>query len=190
MVSKGRHPDLPQFLLGHSMGGAIALRYAMAHQNRLTGLALSAPLAAVQGGPALHALGRALGTVLPGAPVSKVDPRLVSRDQAVVNAYIADPLNHHGPVPAGVARDLIVHVGSLAAGVRRITLPTLLMWGSADRLCPPAGAEMVAANIGSEDLTIKRYEGLFHEIMNEPEQEQVLDDLVDWLGAHLPAAVA
>ena len=189
-VSKGRHPELPQFLLGHSLGGAIALRYAMVHQSRLTGLALSAPLAAVEGGPALHAFARVLGTVLPRVPLSKVQPRLVSRDQAIVNAYIADPLNYHGAVPAGVAGDLIAHVGTLAAGVRRITLPTLLMWGTADRLCPPAGAELVAANIGSEDLTVRRYEGLFHEIMNEPEQEQVLDDLVGWLGAHLPAAVA
>jgi alpha-beta hydrolase superfamily lysophospholipase len=189
-VSKARNPDLPQFLLGHSLGGAIALRYAMAHQSRLTGLALSAPLAALDGGKGLQTLGRVLGTVLPGAPVSKVEPRLVSRDQAVVNAYIADPLNHHGPVPAGFARDMIGHVGTLAADVRRITLPTLLMWGTADRLCPPTGAELVAANIGSKDLTVRRYEGLFHEIMNEPEQEQVLDDLVGWLDAHLPAAVA
>jgi len=189
-VSKGRHPELPQFLLGHSLGGAIALRYAMVHQSRLTGLALSAPLAAVDGGPALHAFGRGLGRVLPRAPVSKVEPRLVSRDHAVVRAYIADPLNYHGAVPAGVARDLIMHVGTLATGVRPITLPTLLMWGTADRLCPPAGAELVAANIGSEDLTVRRYEGLFHEIMNEPEQEQVLDDLVGWLGAHLPVAIA
>jgi alpha-beta hydrolase superfamily lysophospholipase len=188
-VSRGHHPDLPQFLLGHSLGGAIALRYAMVHQDRLRGLALSAPLAAVEGGPALHAFGRMLGTVLPRAPLSKVEPRLVSRDQAVVKAYMADPLSYHGAVPAGVARDLIVHVGTLAAGVKPITLPTLLMWGAADRLCPPAGAELVAANIGSDDLAVRRYEGLFHEIMNEPEQEQVLDDLVGWLGAHLPAAV-
>ncbi len=98
------NPDTPQFLLGHSMGGAFALRYAMDHQNRLTGLVLSGPLAAVDGGRALHSFGRALGAVLPGAPVSKVEPRLVSRDPAVVKEYIADPLNHHGPVPAGVAR--------------------------------------------------------------------------------------
>jgi acylglycerol lipase len=189
-VSKGRHPELPQFLLGHSLGGAIALRYAMVHQDRLTGLALSAPLAAVEGGPALHAFARVLGTVLARVPLSKVEPRLVSRDQAVVNAYVADPLNYHGAVPAGVARDMIAHVGTLAADVKRIALPTLLMWGTADRLCPPAGAELVAANIGSEDLTVRRYEGLFHEIMNEPEQEQVLDDLVGWLDAHLPASVA
>ena len=116
-ISKARNPELPQFLLGHSMGGAIALRYAMKHQNRLTGLAVSAPLAAVAGGPALLWFGRALGRVLPGAPVSKIDPRLVSRDHQVVKAYIADPLNLHGPVPAGVARDFIVHVGTLERDV-------------------------------------------------------------------------
>src|SRR5579863_1139178 len=65
-VSRARNPDRPQFLLGHSMGGAIALRYAMAHQRRLAGLVLSAPLAAVEGGAALHAFARGLGLVAPG----------------------------------------------------------------------------------------------------------------------------
>ncbi len=186
-VSRARHPELPQFLLGHSMGGALALRYALAHQNRLRGLVISAPLAEVEGGPALHALAQVLGVVLPAAPVARVDPRLVSRDHAVVKAYTADPLNHHGPVPASVAREFVRHAHSLAGDVHGIKLPTLLMWGTADRLCPTAGMERVAANIGSEDLTVKRYEGLFHEIMNEPEQAQVLDDLVRWLIAQLDA---
>lgn len=189
-VAKGRHPDTPQFLLGHSMGGAIALRYAIAHQNRLDGLVVSAPLAAVNGSPALLTLGKVLGLLLPGAPASKVDPRLVSRDQAVVKAYIDDPLNHHGPVPAGVAREFILSAESLPQDVRRITLPTLLMWGTADRLCPPRGAEMVAANIGAEDLTVKQYPGLFHEILNEPERDQVLDEIVGWLASHRAARVS
>jgi alpha-beta hydrolase superfamily lysophospholipase len=184
-VSRARHPELPQFLLGHSMGGAIALRYAIAYQRRLAGLVISAPLAAVDGSPALLALGKVLGALFPGVPVSKVDPHLVSRDHEVVKAYVADPLNHHGPVPAGVARDFITHVGTLAADVKRITLPTLLMWGTADRLCPTSGSELVAANIGSQDLTVKRYEGLFHEILNEPECEQVLSDMLAWLDRHL-----
>jgi alpha-beta hydrolase superfamily lysophospholipase len=183
-VARGQHPEAPQFLLGHSMGGAIALRYAMAYQQRLTGLVISAPLAALEGGPVLLTVGKVLGRLFPAAPVSKVDPRLVSKDHEVVKDYIADPLNHHGPVPAGVARDFITHVGTLAADVRRITLPTLLMWGTADRLCPTSGSELVAANIGSEDLTVKRYEGLFHEILNEPEREQVLADLIAWLDLH------
>ncbi len=61
------------------------------------------------------------------------------------------------------------------------------MWGTADRLCPTSGSELVAEEIGSEDLTVKRYEGLFHEILNEPERDQVMDDLVAWLDTHLPA---
>lgn len=186
-VSRARNPELPQFLLGHSMGGAIALRYAIAHQQRLSGLVLSGPLAAVEGGPALHAFARALGRVLPGAPVSRVDPRLVSRDQSVVNDYIADPLNHHGPVPAGVARELVLHASTIGRDVARIRLPTLLMWGTADRLCPPAGCELVAAHLAGDDVTARPYQGLFHEIMNEPERERVLDDLVAWLEAHAAA---
>ncbi len=188
-VSKGRHPELPQFLLGHSLGGAIALRYAMAHQQRLAGLVLSAPLAAVEGSPALFTLVRVLGMVLPGAPASKVEPRLVSRDNEVVKAYIADPLNYHGPMPAGVAREFVLHIRTLAADVRRITLPTLLMWGTADRLCPPAGAELVAANLGASDLTVRPWQGLFHEIMNEPEQDLVLNEVAGWLDAHVAAQV-
>jgi acylglycerol lipase len=189
-VSVARHPDLPQFLLGHSMGGAIALRYAIAHQKRLTGLVVSAPLAAVDGGPALKAVGKVLGVVLPGAPVGRVDPHLVSRSQSVVDAYIADPLNYHGPIPAGVGRQFLLSAESLPKDVRQIKLPTILLWGTADRLCPPRGAEAVAANIGSSDFTKKTYEGLFHEILNEPEKDHVLDEIVAWLASHLPATAA
>jgi acylglycerol lipase len=184
-VAKARHADASQFLLGHSMGGAIALRYAIAHQNRLSGLVVSAPLAAVEGGAALKAVGKLLGVILPGVPVSKVDPKLVSRDDAVVAAYIADPLNYHGSVPAGVAREFLLSSETLPHDVQQITIPTILLWGTADRLCPPRGAEAIAANIGSSDFTAKAYDGLFHEIMNEPERDQVLDDIIRWLAEHL-----
>ena len=123
------------------MGGAIALRYAMAHQNRLTGLAVSAPLAAVDGGPALLAVRPGAGRVLPGAPVSKVDPRLVSRDHEVVKAlHRRSRSTTTGRSRPASPRDFIMHVGTLARDVKRITLPTLLMWGTADRLCPTRAA--------------------------------------------------
>jgi acylglycerol lipase len=189
-ISIARHPELPQFLLGHSMGGAIALRYAIAHQDRLTGLVVSAPLAAVDGGAALKAVGKVLGVLLPGTPVGRVDPHLVSRSQAVVDAYIADPLNYHGPIPASVGRQFLLSAESLPKDVRQIKLPTIMLWGTADRLCPPRGAEAVAANIGSSDFTRKTYEGLFHEILNEPEKGHVLDEIIAWLASHLPATAA
>ncbi len=160
------------------------LRYAMAHQQRLTGL--------VAVGAAGCGRGRCRRCT-PFARGARAGAARERRSRGSIRAwsaattrwsrhYIADPLNHHGPDP-GRGRPRVRRCTSAPSSddVRQITLPTLLMWGTADRLCPPAGSELVAANIGSEDLTVKRYEGLFHEIMNEPEQEQVLDDLVAWL---------
>jgi acylglycerol lipase len=183
-VARARHPDIPQFLLGHSMGGAIALRYAALHQDRLDGLLVSAPLAAVSDGPLMQRVAKLLGVTVPSLPVTRVSPKLVSRDPQVVDAYQGDPRNYHGMISARVAREFVRHTESLPAEVRRITLPTLLIWGTADRLCPVEGAEMVAREIGSRDLTVKQYEGLYHEIMNEPERETVIDDVLAWLKAH------
>ncbi len=186
-VAKARHPDLPQFLLGHSMGGAIALRYAIAHQQRLTGMVVSAPLASVSDGRLMQNIGKLLGRLAPTVPATRVAPKLVSRDPSVVEAYKTDPLVHHGMISAGVAREFILHTESLPDAVPQITLPTLLIWGTSDLLCPPAGAEMVATRIGSNDLTVRPYAGLYHEILNEPERDQVIADVLAWLGAHTPA---
>ena len=183
------HSGLETFLLGHSMGGAISLRYAMAHQQRLTGLILSGPLAAIDGRGGAKAVGKLLGAVLPGLPVTKIDPAQVSRDPAVVEAYASDPLVFHGAVPAGTVAEFLRHVDSLPDDVGAITVPTLLLYGTADTLAAPAGAVMVAERIGSSDLTTTPYEGLYHEILNEPEQEAVLDDICAWIGVHRTAGV-
>ncbi len=180
-VAVERNPGSAQFLLGHSMGGALALRYAIAHQRRLSGMVLSAPLAELESGAALRSLARALGLVAPWLPVSRIDPQLVSRDATVVQAYVDDPLNHHGAISAAVAREFVCHVQTLAEDVRQLTLPTLLLWGTEDRLCPPRGAQMLAERIGAEDLSTDAYEGLFHELLNEPEREQVMRRIVAWL---------
>jgi alpha-beta hydrolase superfamily lysophospholipase len=71
-----------------------------------------------------------------------------------------------------------------------ITIPTLIMYGTADRLCPPEGSVMLGERIGSTDKTITSYDGLYHEILNEPEQGQVMDEITAWLAAHVGAAAA
>lgn len=177
----------PVFMLGHSMGGALALRYALSHGERLAGLIVSAPLVQVEGRPAAKLLGRVLGAVAPGAPVARIDPEHVSRDPAVVAAYTNDPLVHHDPLPAGTVSEFLRHAATLPNDVHRITLPTLLLYGTEDRLCAPAGAELVAERMTSADLATRTYEGLYHEILNEPERDRVLDDIVEWLATHTPA---
>ena len=191
LLAAGEHPGLPVVLLGHSMGGLVALCYAMRHQDRLQCLILSAPLAALEAAsPAVRMAAKVLSAVAPRLPVVAVDAKLVSRDPAVVEAYVADPLVHHGKVPARTAAELAAAVESLPSCVGAITLPTLIMYGTADGLCPPAGSVMVNERIGAADHTLTSYPGLYHEIFNEPEQEQVMDDMCAWLGARVSAPVS
>jgi acylglycerol lipase len=175
-------PGVPVFMLGHSMGGLIALRYALAHQERLAGVILSGTLAQLDPVPKpLELVGRALSVIAPRTPLIAIDPALVSRDPAVVEAYRSDPLVHHGKVPARTAVQLADAVARLPSTVGAISVPTLILYGAADALCPPAGSVMLGERIGATDTTVKAYAGLFHEIFNEPERETVLDDLVTWL---------
>ncbi len=184
-------PGVPVFLLGHSMGGLISLRYALAHQDRLAGLILSASLAALDAVPKpLELVARTLSVVAPQAPVIALDSALVSRDPAVVAGYRSDPLVHHGKIPARTAVQLADTVERFPDSVGAITVPVLILYGTADRLCPPAGSVMLGERIGSSDKTVTAYDGLFHEILNEPERERVLDDIAGWLAARAPASVS
>jgi acylglycerol lipase len=182
------HPALPVFVLGHSVGGTIAVRYALDHQGRLTGVVLSGPLAAIDAAAPLRFAGRVLSVVVPTLPLIAVDPALVSRDPQVVAAYQSDPLVHHGKLPVRTLAELISAIDQFPDAVRAITVPTLILYGSADRLCPPSGSGMLGERIGSEDKTVKAYEGLYHEILNEPERDEVLADIRAWLSARAGSA--
>jgi acylglycerol lipase len=186
LMARDRHPDAPAFLLGHSMGGTIAVSYALAHQDRLAGLILSGPLAALEASPAPQRLiASVLSTVAPGLGLVAIDPSLVSRDPAVIKAYVEDPLVYHGKLPARTITELAAAIRSFPDAVGAITIPTLIAYGTEDRLCPPEGSAMLQERIGSDDKTVKAYEGLYHEIVNEPEQDTVLDDICSWLAARV-----
>ena len=191
VLARERHPGVPLILLGHSMGGTVAVSYALAHQDRLSGLILSGPLAATDPVPAPTRLAAtALSKVAPRAPAIAVDSSLVSRDPAVVDDYRSDPLVHHGKLPVRTVAELAAAIEAFPDRVGAITVPTLILYGTDDGLCPPRGSEMLAQRIGSTEITARSYAGLYHEILNEPEREQVLDDICAWLAARVGAAVA
>lgn len=173
------------FLLGHSMGGCVALAYTLQHQEKLDGLILSAPLAALEAAsPITRFAGRVLSGLTPRLGVYAIDSSAVSRDPQVVSDYDADPLNYHGKLPARTVAELSRAVESFPDAVGRITLPVLVMHGTADRLVPPVATDMLEERLGSSDKTVIRYDGLYHEILNEPERERVAGDIADWLDAH------
>jgi acylglycerol lipase len=179
--------SIPVLMVGHSMGAMIAVRYACDHQHRLDGLALSGALASSDASPALRIVGRAISAVAPTLGLIAIDSSLISRDPAVVAAYRSDPLVHHGKLPARTAAEIAATVAGFPGRVHEITIPTLIMYGTEDRLCPPAGSEMLAQRIGAADKRTIPYDGLYHEIFNEPERDAVLSDLNEWLAARVAA---
>jgi acylglycerol lipase len=190
-LAREHQPGLPVFLLGHSMGGTIAVSYAIAHQDRLSGLILSAPLAALEAAPApMRVAARVLSALAPRLPLIAIDATLVSRDPTVVERYEKDPLVYHGKLPVRTVAELAGAIERFPESAAAITVPTLIMYGTADRLCPPEGSLMLDERIGSSDKTLTPYEGLYHEILNEPEQDLVLDELSEWLRAHTERVVA
>jgi alpha-beta hydrolase superfamily lysophospholipase len=184
--ARGEHPQAPLFLLGHSLGGTIALRYALAHQEKLDGLILSGPVAAIELPPApLRVAARALSATVPGVGVLAVDPAVVSRDPAEVEAYRTDPLVHHGKLPVRTVAEIAAATEAFPEQVGSLTLPLLLVHGSEDRLAPVQGSRMVYERASSQDKTLEIYDGFFHEVLNEPleDRERVLADIVAWLHA-------
>ncbi|HCB03407.1 MAG TPA: lysophospholipase [Nocardioides bacterium] len=177
----------PTYLLGHSMGGCIALDYALDHQDSLAALVLSAP-AVLPGddiNPVLIKVAKVIGKVAPGLPGQKLSSASISRDPEVVAAYDADPLNYRGALPAGIGGAMLRTMDTFPARLPSLRLPLLVLSGTDDKLVNPDGARLVDRLAGSSDKTLKMYDGLFHEVFNEPEQELVLGDVSDWLKAHL-----
>jgi alpha-beta hydrolase superfamily lysophospholipase len=183
-LAASRHPDTSVHLLGHSMGGCIALAYAIRHQHRLHGLLLSSAAATLESAPRAARLGaEALSAVTPRAEILELDPWMLSRDEAVVRAYNEDPLVHHGKLPARTVAEIAAAVERLPDAVPALRLPVLIMAGTADHIVPPSGSRMVHARAGSVDRTLRMYDGLYHELFHEPEKGVVLGDVVAWLDA-------
>jgi alpha-beta hydrolase superfamily lysophospholipase len=175
---EGRRP----FLVGHSLGGAVALTYATRHRDTIEGLVVSGPAVGTEAVPAvLKTAATVLSAVAPRLPVFKIEDDAVSRDPQVVRDYQLDPLNHPGKLPARTLGEMLRSMDAMPDRVVELRTPLLLLHGGADRLCPPDGSRMVYAGAASSDKTLRVYEGLYHEVFNEPERELVMDDLVAWL---------
>jgi len=181
---RARHGGGRIKLLGHSMGGNVAFGYALRWPGDLSGLILSGPLIGGELSTAQRITLSILSAIAPSAGMIALPPEAVSRDPAVVEAYIADPLVTVGKVPARTAYEMLSAVARYRVAAPTMQVPVLIQHGEADSLVPLEGNRDILAAIGAADKTVITYPGLFHEIYNEPEKDAVIADLANWLEAH------
>ncbi len=174
-------PQYPIILLGHSMGGLVAARFVSLNLRPVQALVLSSPAL----DPGLSAFQKFLLAVLPGILPNLrvgngVNADFIAHDPNVVAAYKADPLVHDR-ICARLAAWIASQGAATVAAAGQWTVPTLLMFAGQDKLVSPAGSRAFAAAAPAAVVTSHCFEPLFHEILNEPEQAQVLDMLKAWL---------
>jgi alpha-beta hydrolase superfamily lysophospholipase len=184
---RGSQPGKPIFLVGHSMGGLIGAVYLLNHQAELAGAVLSGPAVKIPNNitSAMIFVGKILSALIPRSGLIGLEAEGVSRDPAVVQAYVNDPLVYREKMTARLAAEMLQAMQTITDQAARITLPILIVQGSADRLVDPAGAQMLYDAVRSVDKEIKVYDGFYHEVFNEPEHDKVLRDVETWLEAHL-----
>ena len=180
---ESEHPGLPLVLLGHSMGGNLVMGHVLGNADGIAGMALSG--AALKPGdefsPGQRKVFGLLAKAAPGFRPQGLPADAISRDPVVVEAYRNDPLVYTGKIAAGLGSALFDAMDSFPDRYPSLTLPIWIGHGTADGLTNIEGARELEALATDADVTAHYYEGLYHEIFNEPEQQMVLDDLVRWL---------
>jgi alpha-beta hydrolase superfamily lysophospholipase len=180
-------PGTPLFVLAHSLGSLMGLSYARQYPDRLTGLVVTGT--ALKDALQMPAWKRNLATVL-----SRVTPSLkmnngvalsgLSRDPSISSAFRADPLTHTWGTPR-LAAEAEVARAQIRQSAATWQVPTLILHGGADPICLPEGAREFAAQTPQGIVEYREYPGLYHEIHNEPEREQVFRDIEAWLQVQL-----
>jgi len=184
-----KYPDLPQFLYGHSLGGLFTLTYAIQYGSNLKGVIVSdaglrSPLLDQK---AKVVMAKVLGAFFPAMTIpTALDPTTISRDPEVVQKYIDDPLVHD-KTSLGLAKASMTAIDLCFAHAKEFAPPLLMMHGKADKLTYASGSEEFAklASETNKDVTLKLWDGLYHEIHNEPEKAEVFKFMIEWLDKHL-----
>ncbi|WP_043616514.1 alpha/beta hydrolase [Nonomuraea candida] len=172
--ARAEHPGVPVVVIGHSMGGMIAARYAQRYGSGLDALVLSGPVlgewAIV---PELLAYDE--------PPEVPIDPATLSRDLSVGAAYAEDPLVWHGPFKRPTLEAFATTLATIAKGGTLGALPTLWVHGEEDQLVPLAGSRVGIEAIKGDDLSERVYPGARHEVFNETNKDEVLDDVTRFI---------
>jgi acylglycerol lipase len=179
--------NIKTFLVGHSMGSTIAIDYALEHQNEFNGIIVSGTT--LKAGASINKasifIAKILSVILPKIGVSALSAAGISRDKAVIEAYVNDPLDYTGKLSARTGAELLKTMDNIQSRISELSLPILIMHGTADRISDPSSSQMLYDGASAKDKTMKLYKGFYHEIFNDPDCQQVFSDMSDWLKLHI-----
>ena len=184
-LAKSREPGLPVFLLGHSAGGVVACMYALEHQPELAGLICESFAHEVPAPDFALAVFKGLSHVFPHAHILHLKNEIFSRDPKVVQAMNDDPLIAHETQPTQTMAEMVRADERLKKEFPLITLPVLIVHGTADQATRPSGSQRFYDMAGSRDKTLKLYDGHFHDLLNDLGKEMVMADILSWIDTHV-----
>lgn len=186
MVS-GWQPGKPIVIYGHSLGGLITSFYLLENQAKFKAAVISAAGVKVPDNISNTTviIGKLLSKLAPKTGILGLDTFYLSHDKNVVDQYNADPLVFHGKTPARLAAEMLRAMKTVSATADKISLPVFILHGSGDKIVDPAASQMLYEKVGSKDKILKIYEGLYHEIHNEPEHDLMFKDVEGWLQSRL-----
>ncbi|HEU4390775.1 MAG TPA: alpha/beta hydrolase [Blastocatellia bacterium] len=177
--------EQPLFIIAHSMGSLVALRYLALGSSVIAGAVLSAPLLAVAVKVPAHKvmIARVGAHVAPRLRLdNEIDPAVLSRDPEVGRAYASDPLVHHVVSPRWFAEAKAAMEQAITSAPD-VRVPLLVMHGSDDRLASVDATKRTFPRLGSQDKQLEIYDGYYHELFNEPEKQEIYNTVVEWLDA-------
>jgi acylglycerol lipase len=188
-LARSRHPELPLYLLGHSAGGVTSVSYALDHQDRLDGLICESFAFRVYAPNFALKLLEGASHIAPHAHVLRLKMEDFSRDPDWVATLNADPLTHDEVQPVQTVAAFARAGERFEREFGRITLPVLILHGTADKATRPDGSQQFFDEAGSTDKTLNLYEGHYHDLLNDLGREQVMDDIDGWIDARVGAKV-
>jgi alpha-beta hydrolase superfamily lysophospholipase len=184
-LAKSRNPGLAVFLLGHSAGGVVSSTFALDHQAELAGFICESFAFKVPAPDAALAVIKGLSYLAPRLPVLKLKNEDFSRDPIAVRILNSDPLTLNEVQPAKTVAALVRANERLRREFPRITLPVLILHGTADKATMPSGSQFFHDTAGSRDKTLRLYDGHFHDLLNDVGKQAVLADIRGWIEARI-----
>lgn len=188
VASKEYDAKMPFILLSHSLGGLISTKYLIDHPDHPFSMAVfSAPAVKPDENmaPILRKFAPIISAIFPKLPAAKLESKYISRDPEVRAKYNSDPLIYRGKVRARKGYEILKAVEYIYTRFAEVKLPILVMHGTDDQITDPEGTQALYDGASSSDKSIKYYDGLYHEIFNEPERDQVIADTVAWMDARV-----